>query len=134
MPKDAKPTLGGEIPQAPTPDLATEDAFAAMMEQFDEAAAILGLAPDAYAVLRQPDRTFKFAIPLPKDGSIKVHHGYRVRHNLSLGPCLGGLRLDKDISRENLGALAAWTTWKCAALNVPFGGAMGGVNFDPTNS
>ena len=58
MPKDAKPTLGGEIPQAPTPDLATEDAFAVMMERFDEAAAILGLAPDAYAVLRQPDRTF----------------------------------------------------------------------------
>ena len=135
MPDQHDPELGQEIPQAPTPDVASEDSFAAMMERFDEAAALLGLSPDAYAILRQPDRIFKFAIPLPtEDGSIKVHHGYRVRHNLSLGPCLGGLRLEKDMNREKLGALAAWTTWKCAALNVPFGGAMGGVDFDPTGA
>ncbi|MBT3339407.1 MAG: Glu/Leu/Phe/Val dehydrogenase [Planctomycetes bacterium] len=117
---------------APTPALESDDPFSSMMERFDEAAALLGLAPDAYMVLRQPDREFKFSIPVEyDDGSVKVHHGFRIRHNLSLGPCLGGFRLDGNLQRDELRALAGWTTWKCAALNVPFGGSMGGVDFDP---
>jgi glutamate dehydrogenase (NAD(P)+) len=118
--------------QAPTPALDPDDPFSSMMERFDEAAALLGLAPDDYLVLREPDQEFKFAIPMSDEkGRLTVLDGYRVRHNLSLGPCLGGLRLDPDLKREELRALAAWTTWKCAALNIPFGGSMGGVNFDP---
>ena len=121
-----------EEPQAPTPDLHTDDAFGSMMSRFDEAAQLLGLDPDLYSLLRRPDREFKFAIPVADDtGTVKVFHGYRIRHNLSLGPCLGGLRLDRALKRDQLRALAAWTTWKCAALNVPFGGAMGGINYDP---
>ncbi len=121
-----------EEPQPPTPALDEDDPFSSMMERFDEAAVLLGLAPDAYMVLRQPDREFKFAVPIvDEQGEIQVHHGYRIRHNLSLGPCLGGLRLDGALKREELRALAAWTTWKCAALNIPFGGAMGGVDYDP---
>jgi glutamate dehydrogenase (NAD(P)+) len=121
-----------EEQQSPSPALDEDDPFSTMMERFDEAAVLLGLAPDAYMVLRRPDREFKFAVPIiDEDGEIQVHHGFRIRHNLSLGPCLGGLRLDAHLKREELRALAAWTTWKCAALNIPFGGAMGGVDFDP---
>jgi glutamate dehydrogenase (NAD(P)+) len=121
-----------EEPQAPSLALDDENPFASMMEQFDDAAARIGLSPDAYSVLRQPDRQFKFAIPITyPDGQIRVHSGFRIRHNVSLGPCLGGLRLDADLKREDLGALAGWTTWKCAALNIPFGGSAGGVDYDP---
>lgn len=121
-----------EEQQAPSPILDDDDPFSSMMERFDEAAAILCLSPDAYMVLRKPDREFKFAIPITdKDGKIHVFNGFRIRHNLSLGPCLGGLRLDANLRRDELCALAAWNTWKCAALNIPFGGAMGGIDFDP---
>ncbi len=121
-----------EEPQAPSPIMDQDDPFSSMMERFDEAASMLSLAPDAYMVLRKPDREFKFAIPVcDSDGNIHVFNGFRIRHNLSLGPCIGGLRLDANLRRDELRALAAWTTWKCAALNVPFGGAMGGVDFDP---
>jgi len=121
-----------EEPQAPSPLLASDDPFSSMMERFDEAAQMLGLDPDLYMMLRTPDREFKIAIPFQDEaGEMQVAHGYRIRHNLSLGPCLGGLRLDSSLTREELRALAAWTTWKCAALNIPFGGSMGGVNYDP---
>jgi glutamate dehydrogenase (NAD(P)+) len=121
-----------EEPLAPTPELAEDDPFASMMGRFDEAASLIGLSPDAYSVLRIPDREIKFALPIVDlDGNIQVYEGYRVRHNLSLGPCIGGLRLDENLQREHLRALAGWTTWKCAALNVPFGGAMGGIRFNP---
>lgn len=102
------------------------------MEQFDRAAELLGLPPDAYQVLRVPDREARVALPVQlRDGAIRVHSGWRIHHNPSLGPCLGGLRLDRAVKAEELRALAAWMTWKCAALNVPFGGSMGGVDFDP---
>ncbi|MFT7516991.1 MAG: glutamate dehydrogenase (NAD(P)+) [Myxococcota bacterium] len=118
--------------QAPSPALSDDNPFASMMERFDQAAQMLGLDPDLYMLLRRPDREFKFAIPVRLDnGETQVFSGFRIRHNLSLGPCLGGLRFDKNMNRDELRALAAWTTWKCSALNVPFGGSMGGVNFDP---
>jgi len=129
---DPSTLLPPEEAQSPTPDLHTDDAFGSMMARFDEAAQLLGLDPDLYTLLRRPDREFKFAIPVAdKDGQIHVFHGFRIRHNLSLGPCLGGLRLDRDLKRDQLRALAAWTTWKCSALGVPFGGAMGGIDLDP---
>ncbi len=129
MPNENNPI---EEPQAPSPALSDDNPFASMMERFDEAAQLLGLDPDLYMLLRRPDREFKFAIPVQLDsGEIEVFSGFRIRHNLSLGPCLGGLRFDKNMNRDELRALAAWTTWKCSALNVPFGGSMGGVNFEP---
>jgi len=133
MPETRRPFLPvEEEAQAPTPRLDEDDPFSSMMKQFDEAAALIGLAPDVYRVLRAPDLEFRFALPVAgDDGSIQVFDGYRIQHNISLGPCLGGFRLDAHLTREELRALAAWTTWKCAALNVPFGGSMGGVNFNP---
>ena len=123
-----------EEPQAPSPDLSSESPFSSMMERFDQAAQLLGLDPDLYMLLRRPDREFKFAIPMRDEkGEVQVLSGFRIRHNVSLGPCLGGLRLDSNLQRDELRALAAWTTWKCSALNIPFGGSMGGVNFDPRN-
>lgn len=131
MPDSVHPGLIDEL-QAPTPALDPDDPFRSMMERYDEAAEILGLPPDNYMVLREPDHEFKFAIPVADEGGeIRVFSGYRIRHNLSLGPCLGGLRLDPNLTRDELRALAAWTTWKCAALGIPFGGSMGGVNYDP---
>ena len=131
MPEQLRPALLEET-QAPTPALDPDDPFASMMERYDEAAQRLGLDPDNYMVLRAPDHEFKFAIPVQDEhGEVAVYSGFRVRHNLSLGPCLGGLRLDANLTRDELRALAAWTTWKCAALNIPFGGSMGGVNYDP---
>ncbi|MCH2101698.1 MAG: Glu/Leu/Phe/Val dehydrogenase [Planctomycetes bacterium] len=125
-------TEGVEEQQAPSPALDEENPFSSMMARFDEAAARLGLSPDAYAVLRRPDRQFKFAIPVQyPDGAVKVHKGFRIRHNLSLGPCLGGLRLEEGLRREELAALAGWATWKNAALGIPFGGSAGGVDYDP---
>lgn len=131
---DATRTMSAEEFQPPTPTLPEDDPFSSMMERFDQAAALLDLAPDAYSVLRMPDREFKFAIPIERaNNELTVLSGFRIQHNLSLGPCLGGLRLDANLTREELRALAAWNTWKCAALNVPFGGSMGGINFDPRN-
>ena len=128
----AMTSTGREEPQSPSPLLASDDPFASMMERFDEAAQMLGLDPDLYMMLRTPDREFKIAIPFQDEaGEMQVAQGYRIRHNLSLGPCLGGLRLDTSLTRQELRALAAWTTWKCAALNIPFGGSMGGVTYDP---
>lgn len=132
MVESAPHASGIEEQQAPSPTLADDDPFASMMERFDEAAQMLGLDPDLYMLLRTPDREFKIAVPYSDEaGEMQVAHGYRIRHNVSLGPCLGGLRLDASLTREELRALAAWTTWKCAALNIPFGGSMGGVDFDP---
>lgn len=132
MPDSTDIVAGVEEPQAPSPELAEDNPFSSMMERFDEAAQILGLDPDMYVLLRRPDREFKFAIPIELDnGEIEVFHGFRIRHNLSVGPCLGGLRMHGALKRDELRALAAWTTWKCAALGVPFGGSMGGVNIDP---
>lgn len=132
MPDSTDLAPGIDQPQAPSPDLSEDNPFSSMMERFDEAAQILGLDPDMYVLLRRPDREFKFAIPVEIDnGEIEVFHGFRIRHNLSMGPCLGGLRMHGNVKRDELRALAAWTTWKCAALGVPFGGSMGGVNIDP---
>ncbi len=128
---DLLPPAGPEEAQPPTPSL-DDDAYESLTEQFDQAAALLGLSPDTYSVLRVPDREYRFAIPVQKqDGSIEVYDGYRIQHNLSLGPCLGGLRLTRDVHRGELRALAAWNTWKCATIGVPFGGSMGGIDFDP---
>ncbi len=114
-----------------TPILDEESPFATMMSLFDEAAAILGVAPDNYAILRKPDREVAVAVPFrTDDGKLMVADGYRIQHNMGLGPFLGPLRVSTDISVDMLRALAAWMTWKCAVLNIPFGGAAGGLRMD----
>jgi glutamate dehydrogenase (NAD(P)+) len=107
--------------------------FEEMMSRFDVAAQKLSLDPGLYKVLREPVRETKVAIPISMDdGRIEVFIGYRVLHNIARGPGKGGIRFDKNVTLDEVRALAAWMTWKCAVVNIPFGGAKGGVICDPS--
>ncbi|MAF66253.1 MAG: amino acid dehydrogenase [Planctomycetes bacterium] len=115
-----------------TPLLDDETPFATMMSSFDEAATELGIDDAEYAILRKPDREVAVAVPAQlDDGSLTVFDGYRIQHNAGLGPFLGPLRLQRDLKIDELRAIAGWMTWKCAVLNVPFGGSSGGIRLDP---
>ena len=112
--------------------LAEENPFEAMMERFDEAARLLDLAPGLYKVLRNPEKQIIVSLPITRDnGEIEVYTGYRVLYNTSRGPAKGGIRFDLNVTLEEVKALAAWMTWKCAVVNIPFGGSKGGVVCDP---
>jgi glutamate dehydrogenase (NAD(P)+) len=113
-------------------EIKEENPFESMMSRFDRAAQLLDLDPDLYAVLRSPSRELKVYIPTRMDsGRIQVFEGYRVQHNFARGPAKGGIRYAPDVNLEEVRALAAWMTWKCAVVNVPFGGAKGGIICDP---
>ena len=100
--------------------------------QLSEAATILGYDADEVAMLAAPRREVTVSIPLRRDdGSTEVLTGHRVQHNLSRGPAKGGLRYSPDVDLDEVRALAMWMTWKCALLDVPYGGAKGGVVIDP---
>ncbi len=106
--------------------------FLSMAQLFDTAADHLGLDEGIREVLRRPDREMTVAIPIMMDdGSLKVFTGYRVQHNFSRGPCKGGIRYAPDVNLDEVRALSAWMTWKCAVVDVPFGGGKGGVICDP---
>ncbi len=105
-----------------------------MMERFDHAAQLLQLDPDLYKVLRVPNREVTVYIPVfMDDGHIEVFTGYRVQHNFARGPAKGGIRFAPNVTLDEIRALAAWMTWKCAVVNIPFGGAKGGVICDPAH-
>jgi glutamate dehydrogenase (NAD(P)+) len=107
--------------------------FEAMMARFDAAAKRLDLDPGLYQLLRTPDRELIVSIPVVLDDrKVEVFMGCRVQHNLSRGPCKGGIRFAPDVTLDEVRALAAWMTWKCAVVNLPFGGAKGGVRCDPS--
>ncbi len=106
--------------------------FESMMANFDRAAKLLNLDDDLYAVMRVPTREIKVYIPVRMDsGRIQVFEGYRVQHNFARGPAKGGIRYAPDVNLDEVKALAAWMTWKCAVVNVPFGGGKGGVICNP---
>jgi len=106
--------------------------FAAMSARLDEAAERLDLEPGIYRILRRPEKQITVAIPVAMDnGEIEVFTGHRVLHNTARGPGKGGIRFDMNVSLDEVSALAAWMTWKCAVVDVPFGGAKGGVLCDP---
>jgi glutamate dehydrogenase (NAD(P)+) len=122
----------GALPN--TPLLDEETPFTTMMASFDEAAKRLGLGPAEYSILRKSDREIAVSIPVAlEDGSFQVFDGYRVQHNQGLGPFLGPLRISGDLRIDELRALAAWMTWKCALLGIPFGGSAGGIRVDPAD-
>src|SRR5690242_19532263 len=101
--------------------------------RLDTAANLLGLDEGLEKVLRYPTREVTVHIPvLLDDGRIEVFTGYRVQHSLARGPAKGGIRFAPDVNIEEVRALASWMTWKCAVVDLPFGGAKGGVICDPT--
>lgn len=109
-----------------------ENPFEAMMSRLDRAASLLDLEPGIYKVLRSPEKEITVSIPVMMDnGEVEVFTGIRVLHNTSRGPAKGGIRFDMNVTLDEVKALAAWMTWKCAVVNIPFGGAKGGVICDP---
>lgn len=98
----------------------------------DEAAATAKIAPEDYEVLKHPERELKVALPIIRDnGKLEVFEGYRVQHSSLRGPCKGGIRFHQDVNVDEVKALAAWMTFKCAIVNIPYGGGKGGVKVDP---
>src|SRR5438552_8111615 len=107
--------------------------FGAMLQEFDGAARILNLEPGIWRILTAPKRQIIVSCPIQMDsGDIEVFTGYRVQYNISLGPAKGGIRYHPDVSLDEVTALAAWMTWKCAVAQIPFGGGKGGIICDPT--
>jgi glutamate dehydrogenase (NAD(P)+) len=100
--------------------------------RFDEAAARLNLDDGMCKVLRSPSKEITVHIPVQlDDGRLEVFTGYRVQHSIARGPAKGGIRFGPDVTLDEVRALASWMTWKCAVVNIPFGGAKGGVVCDP---
>ncbi|WP_300682822.1 Glu/Leu/Phe/Val dehydrogenase [Nocardioides sp.] len=113
-------------------DPATRTVLDDAREQLAQAIDVLGLGPEVFGMLAAPRREIAVSIPLRRDdGSIEVLPGYRVQHNTSRGPGKGGVRFDARVDIDEVRALAMWMTWKCALLDVPYGGAKGGVRVDP---
>ena len=107
--------------------------FNAMLEQFDGAARLLRLDEGIWKILTRPKRQICVSCPVQMDsGRIEVFMGYRVQYNSALGPAKGGIRYHPDVTLDEVTALAAWMTWKCAVAHVPFGGGKGGIICDPT--
>ncbi len=101
--------------------------------QFDEAAELLKLDPGIREVIKRPRRATIAALPVHMDdGRIEVFTGYRVQHSIARGPAKGGIRYHPDVTLEEVSALAAWMTWKCAVVNIPYGGGKGGIQCDPS--
>ncbi|MHB8994970.1 MAG: Glu/Leu/Phe/Val family dehydrogenase [Armatimonadota bacterium] len=104
----------------------------AALQQLAETAERIKLSPALHEKFKQPKRTLTVAIPtVMDDGSLSVFTGYRVQHNMDRGPCKGGIRYHPDVTLDEVTALAIWMTWKCAVVDIPFGGAKGGVVCDP---
>lgn len=106
--------------------------FDVVLEQLDKASKIMKLDPNMHRVLSSPARTLEVSIPVKMDdGSIQTFTGYRCQYNDARGPTKGGVRYHPDVTRDEVVALAAWMTWKCAVMGLPYGGGKGGVVCDP---
>ena len=107
--------------------------FGDAIAYFDEAASLLKLEPGLRAILTHPSRQIIFSIPFQRDdGSLEVYTGYRVQYNFARGPAKGGIRYHPGVTLDEVTALAFWMTWKCAVVELPFGGGKGGVTCDPS--
>jgi len=99
----------------------------------DKAAKAVGMDEQDYILVKYPERELKVSVPIKMDdGSVKVFEGYRVQHSSSRGPCKGGIRYHQDSDINEVRALAAWMSFKCAVVNIPYGGAKGAIKVDPT--
>ena len=116
----------------PAPIQDKNNPFESMMSRFDVAAQILGLDQETYNVLKNPARQVIVSLPITMDdGMVKVFEGFRVIHSTILGPSKGGIRYDMAVNLDEVKALAAWMTWKCAVVDIPYGGAKGGIRCNP---
>jgi glutamate dehydrogenase (NAD(P)+) len=107
--------------------------FGDAIAYFNEAAALLDLNPGMRRLLTKPSRQIIFSIPFQRDsGELEVFTGYRVQYNFARGPAKGGIRFHPGVTLDEVTALAFWMTWKCAVVDLPFGGGKGGVTCDPT--
>jgi glutamate dehydrogenase (NAD(P)+) len=105
-----------------------------VLKQLERTADIIGLNPDVHEILKQPKRILTVSIPIKLDnGSVKNFQGYRVQFNDARGPFKGGIRYHPNVTLDEVKALAAWMTWKCAVADIPYGGSKGGVVCDPKN-
>jgi glutamate dehydrogenase (NAD(P)+) len=113
---------------------ATQNVWEMAQQQLDDVARLIGLNESIHGFLREPKRILEVSVPVRMDNhSFRVFKGYRVQHNMSRGPTKGGIRFHPDVSLDEVKALAMWMTWKCALVNIPFGGAKGGVICDAKN-
>ncbi|MBK6990081.1 MAG: Glu/Leu/Phe/Val dehydrogenase [Bacteroidetes bacterium] len=111
----------------------TTNPYESMIRRFDVAAKIMNLDDDTYNILKTPHRQYLASLPIKMDdGKIQVFEGYRIVHNTSRGPSKGGIRYSMDVNLDEVKALAAWMTWKCAIADIPYGGAKGGITVDPS--
>ena len=118
----------------PAPIIHSKDPLESMMKRFHVAAEHLQLDEEIYDVLKSPAKKIIVSLPISMDnGQIKVFEGYRVIHSNILGPSKGGIRFDPGVNLNEVTALAAWMTWKCAVVDIPYGGAKGGICCDPKN-
>lgn len=113
--------------------MSKDGVFEMALEQLDTAAKRLKLNPNLHRVLQSCERELTVSVPVVmNDGRIEVFKGYRVQHCSARGPCKGGIRFHQNVTPDEVKALAMWMTWKCAVVNIPFGGAKGGVQVDVT--
>jgi glutamate dehydrogenase/leucine dehydrogenase len=128
-------TVAKAVPQPVVPRMAPREdlnPFRISQMQFDMAAEFLKLDPGLRQILRTPRRVMEVAIPVKMDnGQVKVFSGFRVQHNIARGPAKGGIRYHPNVTLDEVKALASWMTWKTGTVNVPYGGAKGGVICDP---
>jgi len=111
----------------------TDNPYESMMQRFQVAAKLIGLEEDIYNILKSPDRQYLVSLPVKMDnGKMQVFEGYRIVHSTSRGPSKGGIRYSMDVNLDEVKALAAWMTWKCAVADIPYGGAKGGITCDPS--
>jgi glutamate dehydrogenase/leucine dehydrogenase len=109
-----------------------ENAYELALQNFDAAAAVLGLDDDTREMIKFPERVLTVSVPVRMDdGHIHRFEAYRVQHSSARGPGKGGIRYHPQVTLDEVKALATWMTWKCAVVNIPFGGAKGGVTCDP---
>ena len=126
-------TSNGKVKTAEQPAVVSqESAYATAMTQFDHAVQFLNLDPGFAQLLKTCKRELTVSFPVKMDnGDVRIFTGYRVHHNTARGPSKGGIRYNPNVSLDEVRALAMWMTWKCAVVNIPYGGAKGGVICDP---
>lgn len=108
------------------------DTFKMVQIQLEKAAHKMKLDPNILAQLKKPERVLMVSIPVKMDnGAVKVFTGFRSQYNTARGPAKGGVRYHPDVALDEVKALSAWMTWKCAVAGIPYGGAKGGVICDP---